>query len=156
MLLGRRPSRRREEEEIDRAAEERLLRAQMDRVEEEKRLALRDPGPSWREWWFYSASKWYVVLGMLIVDSWAMFSWYQVGIPLAGVGTLVGAVYAEFLLYEYLWYRPGDRSPAAARRFRRTWYRPVRRGRWTPEARSPTPKVLAERDEEGPDLQEFV
>lgn len=106
--------------------------AAQERTEEEKRSALAEKGPPWKEWWFYSASKWYVILLFLVGDVWALVTWLDSGASYLAL-VLLALVYLEFLLYQYLYYR----APAPSRRrgasFRRTWYRPVEFGRWTPE-----------------------
>jgi hypothetical protein len=108
-----------------------MLRDQLDRVAEEKRRALDDPGPTWREWALQSAAKWWIGLGFLIVDAWLIAGLYDLGVAaFVYVGSLALAFYAEFLVWRVLWYEPGD----FRRKFRRTWYRPVAYGRWTPEA----------------------
>jgi hypothetical protein len=129
LLQPAEPREEKDEAPLSRAA----LRDQLDRVEEEKRQALLEPGPSWREWWYFSASKWYVGLGLLIVDSWIISSWFQYGSLLAGILALVGAIYLEFLLYEYLYYRPHPERERRRGRPRAVWFHPVEFGRWTPE-----------------------
>jgi hypothetical protein len=110
----------------------RVLREQLDRVAEEKRRALEDPGPSWSEWWYQSASKWWIGLAFFIADAWLVVECLDLGnIYLIGP-VLLGAIYVEFLLTRYLWYTPSE--VRRNRKFRRTWYRPVPYGRWTAEA----------------------
>jgi hypothetical protein len=114
--------------------ERELLRQRLKQVAEEKKAALLDVGPTWREWAYYEAFKWWLALVLLIVDSWIIVQWFSWGSELGLTLTLGLAIYAEYLLYRYLWTRP---PPPATRRhepFRRTWYRPVEIGRWTPEA----------------------
>jgi hypothetical protein len=139
--------------------EERAWEAGLERVVEEKREALRDPGPSWREWFFYDHAKWWVVLGFLIVDSWIATGWIANGsLSLDGAlwtgGSLVAAVYLELLVYRLLWRRPAD---ITRKRFRPSWKALVEFGRWTPEAAAvrrgerPAGPVDA-----GPNPQEFL
>jgi hypothetical protein len=109
-----------------------ILREQLDRVAEEKRRALEDPGPSWRDWFFQTAAKWWIGLGVLVVDAWLLVLCLDLGSIVLVIPVLGLALYAEFLLYRYLWYTPAETR--TARRFRRTWYRPVPYGRWTPDA----------------------
>ena len=110
------------------------LQERLDRVAEEKRLALLAAGPSWREWVYYEAIKWWLAIGLLIADSLLVVQWLVWGNYL-GLGlSLAAVVYAEFLLYRYLWTRPPPPSTRRRVPFRRTWYRPVEIGRWTPEA----------------------
>lgn len=109
-----------------------VLRDQLDRVAEEKRRALEDPGPTWREWFFHSAAKVWIGLGFLVVDAWLLVACLDVGVWQAAVPVLAAALYIEFLVYRYLWYSPNEFRPS--HRFHRTWYRPVAYGRWTLEA----------------------
>ena len=109
-----------------------ILREQLDRVAEEKRRALQDPGPGWNEWFFQTAAKWWIGLGFLIVDAWLIVICLDLGSAVLLVPVLAAAFYTEFLLYRYLWYTPSELR--GSHRFRRTWYRPVPYGRWTPAA----------------------
>ncbi len=115
--------------------EEQAWESGLERVTEEKRLALRDPGPTWREWFFYDHAKWWVGLTFLIVDSWIVTGWiYNGGISTIGAAetaaSLGVAIYLEVLLYRYLWRRPGTVSRS---RFRPSWKALTEFGRWTPE-----------------------
>ncbi len=112
--------------------EEAELDERLERVAEEKRRALAHPGPSWHDWFYFDAMKWFVGLGCLIVDAWIAAFWLEVGVPLGMAPSLAAAVYGEFLLFRVLWYRPEE--VVRGRRFQRTWFRPVAFGRWTPEA----------------------
>jgi len=126
-----------------------------DRVAEEQAAALREPGPSWRQWLFQSAFRAYFLLGMLIVDAQIVVFWYEVGSTVGLVAFLILAVYLEFLLYRYLWYRPRFDAPAP-RRFRRTWLRPAEYGRWTPEAELVRAGGSIYAAEQGPNPKEFL
>lgn len=132
------------------------LDARLSAVSEEKRRALAAPGPSWRQWWFHDGSKWYVGLGLLILDIWLLAYGFEAGALLGAVALLVVAVYAEFLLYRYLYYRPHPDDQAHATRFRRTWTRPVAFGRWTPEADFVRAGGKLPGPEEGPNPKEFL
>ncbi len=145
-----------EPERVESAEEWARLEEQYDRVKEEKRRALADPGPGWREWWFRSASKWYIGLGLLIADAWIVTFWIEEGSVVAAFATLAVLLYLEFLLYQYLWYRPAPTVRADRAKFRPSWHRPVRFGRWTPEADLARIHPEALRAEDGPDLHEFV
>ncbi|HEY1199293.1 MAG TPA: hypothetical protein VGG32_11440 [Thermoplasmata archaeon] len=126
-----------------------------DRVAIEKARALREPGPSWRTWLFQSALRGYYLLGMFIVDVQIVVAWYEVSSVVGLVASLAVAIYLEFLLYRYLWYRPRyDARPI--RPFRRTWLRPTEYGRWTPEADLVRAGVSIYRTEEGPNAKEFL
>lgn len=127
------------------------------RVELEKELALREPGPSWHEWLYFTGLKPWLVVGLLIADAWIATAWLEAGSYLGLAVSLAVAVYLEILLYRYLWYRPDPAEAHARTTFRPTWSRPVRYGRWTPEAE----RVRAGLPLEGPaepepDLREFV
>ncbi len=105
-----------------------------DRIELEKDLVRRAPDLPWKEWFFYSGLKAWVGLGLFIIDGWIAGTWLEAGNYFGLVPSLVGAVYLEFLLYQYLWYRPPVRASWSQRRGRRRWVHPVAYGRWTPEA----------------------
>ncbi len=127
-----------------------------DRVKQEKARALEEPGPSWRTWWFQRALRGYYLLGMLIVDVQVVVGWYEVGSAVGLVVCLVIAVYLEFLLYRYLWYRPRADAAPPRGRFRPTWVRPSEYGRWTPEADLVRAGHPIYRAEEGPNPKEFL
>jgi hypothetical protein len=95
-----------------------------------REASIAEPGPPWRTWVFETGLRPYFLLMFLILDAWLVTLWYEVGSALGLVLTLIPAIYAEFLLYRYLWTRPDLEAP---RPFRRTWYRPVWAGRWTAE-----------------------
>jgi hypothetical protein len=128
--------------------------AEVDRVAREKQLARELPDVPWRIWWFHSGSKWYIVTAFLVLDVWLAALVFGFGsIPLI-VGLVAVAVYAEFLLYRYLYYVPEDgerrRGP-----FRPTWSRPVQYGRWTAEGETVRAGgTVAPSD--GPDPKEFL
>jgi NADH:ubiquinone oxidoreductase subunit 3 (subunit A) len=112
--------------------------AGVERVEQEKREALRAPGPSWREWFFYDHARWWVGLLFLIVDVWVFSAWAYGGdfAALNVVGltlSLAVAVYLEFLTWGYLWRRPSETSERRYGRFRPSWRALREFGRWTPE-----------------------
>ncbi|MGA8542997.1 MAG: hypothetical protein WB947_05620 [Thermoplasmata archaeon] len=130
-----------------------VLRDQLDRVVEEKRRALEDPGPSWREWFFQSAAKWWIGLVYLIVDAWVVVTFLEAGLYAETVPAVIVALYLEFLLYRYLWYSP-DLSRSRGR-FHRTWIQPVPFGRWTPEADAARAHPSAASDA-GPAPDEFL
>ncbi len=71
----------------------------VDQVAAEKKAALEEPGPSWREWGLHSALKWYVGLGFLIVDGLLVDFWTGQAVYL-GLLSLIPAVYAEYLLWQ--------------------------------------------------------
>ena len=125
----------------------------------EREEALRAEGPSWREYFYFSFAKTWMLLLFFIVDVWVAAIWLQPRILVAPLVVTVGvAVYLEFLAYRALWYRPHPEQEDLNRPFRPTWTRPTRFGRWTPEAwrqregRDPFPSE----PRRGPDPREFV
>jgi len=96
----------------------------------ERAEALRAPGPSWKEWAYGTALKWWLGLGLLIVDSWLVAGWIEVGGYLPLAGSLAVAVYLEYLLYQYLWH---PYHPELRGKFRPSWHAPFEVGRWSPE-----------------------
>ncbi|MGA7477213.1 MAG: hypothetical protein WBW47_08425 [Thermoplasmata archaeon] len=127
-----------------------------DRVADEKARALQEPGPGWRTWFFQRALRGYYLLGMLIVNVQIVVAWYEAASVTGLVVSLAVAIYLEFLLYRYLWYRPPYEAPPPRGRFRPTWTRPVEYGRWTPEADLVRAGVPIYRGEEGPSPKEFL
>lgn len=126
---------------------------------EERERAIADPGASWREWFFFSFARVWTLLAFFILD---VFIFATFAVPLiawALVASLALAVYAEFLLYEFLWYRPPlEKLSEWKREFRPSWHRPVRFGRWTVEAarvRAGGP-LLPPGEEPHPDPNEFL
>ncbi len=132
------------------------LRITIDEVAAQKRAALADPGAPWKEWALRSALKWYIGLGLLIVDAWIATYWVSVHQLWAMIPSLAAALYLEYLLWEYLWYRPPERRAGASRlrRFPR-WIHPVPYGRWTLEA-DLARNGAAPKSAEGPDPAEFL
>jgi hypothetical protein len=141
-----------EESPLDREA----LRDQVDRVTEEKRRARLDPGPSWKDWWYFHASKWYVVLGLAIVDFWVVGTWLQLGLWVGAALSAVAVLYADILLYQYLYAVPNPEAVRRRGRFRRSWIRPVEFGRWTPDGQTIRAGGTVARPPEGPTADEFL
>ncbi|MCI4347212.1 MAG: hypothetical protein L3J97_01165 [Thermoplasmata archaeon] len=119
--------------------------------------AIEEPGASWREYVYLSLAKAWVILGFGVGDAWIIASWLQPP-NFGALGlSLVGAIYLEFLLFRFLWYVPGPDESASTGPFRPSWTRPVRFGRWTPEAgrlRKQRDRAGVERP--GPDPSEFL
>ncbi len=113
------------------------FRVTVDEVAAQKKAALADPGPPWKEWFLRSASKWYIGLGLLILDSWVVGTWLGYGLYLPILPSLAAALYAEYLLWQYLWYRPEEYRRGQHRRLHGSrWLHPVPYGRWTAEGES--------------------
>ena len=142
--------------------EEAALAEGIDRLVQEKRKALADPGPSWREWFFYSGSKWWIGVGFLIVDVFAVGSWISGGATSAGrlggaFASLAVAIYIEILIYGYLWRRPSDEELAGNRQFRPGLLGLRQVGRWTPEGvRFPAGRLPLRSEDGAPSQQEFL
>lgn len=99
---------------------------------ETRHAALQEPGPSWTEWAKGPLSKTYLALGFFVADILILVTGLQPldPIPLLAV---VLAIYLEYLLWQYLWYRPHPDKESRVNRFHPTLLRPTRFGRWTPE-----------------------
>ncbi|HTT16607.1 MAG TPA: hypothetical protein VMH49_04540 [Thermoplasmata archaeon] len=142
--------------------EEAAFRVGLERVQEEKREALVDPGPSWREWFFYDAMKWWLGIVFLIADAWVVTSWISDGVATATdivgvVLSLAAALYLEVLLYRYLWRRPSDPDLVGRGTFRPGWKALREVGRWTPEASRVASRAARRRPEQGGvDPNEFL
>jgi hypothetical protein len=126
---------------------------------EERERAVAAPGPSWSQWFYFSFAKVWTLLAFFILD---VFVLGTLGLPpyqwTLGPA-LAAAVFAEFVLYEYLWHRPTPEQLVGFRKgFHRTWYRPFAYGRWTIEgerARAGTP-LLTSAEEPHPDPRDFL
>jgi len=114
------------------AEEELAFRERLEQVVQEKREALDNPGPPWKEWFLHDGAKWWVGLGFLVIDTWFIVGGLQAGETALGLLLLIPATYLQFLLWRFLWYRPESDRPVRGG-FRRTWIRPTEFGRWTPE-----------------------
>lgn len=141
--------------------EEADVDARLEAVREEKKRALADPGLPWGEWFYYRASKWYVILVYLIVLAWEIsLVTAPTDTPVYIVVPIVGAtIYGQYLLYLYLWYRPKVSPRSRAHRpnaVRRWWIRPVPYGRWTPEAAEARAGRAVVVPDGGPDPREFM
>jgi DNA-binding transcriptional LysR family regulator len=102
--------------------------------ENERKKALEHPGPPWRDWFYASFLKVWIPLGFLIVDSWIVGYWVEAGELIGVLPSLAVAIYLEYLVFMYLWYRPRDDPSHSVRaESRRRWLFPVLFGRWTPE-----------------------
>ena len=130
--------------------------AHIDRVEAEKQAARDAPDIPWGTWWYQSGSKWYVAVGFLILDVWIASAGYSFGLGALLFVPIIPALYAEFLLYRYLYYVPDIDEPVPAGRFRPTWIRPVRYGRWTEEGAAARAGRAVGATEAGPDPKEFL
>ena len=108
-------------------------------TEAERQAALAEQGPSWRAWFYTSFSMVYLGLGLLIVDAIVVAAWVQARLNLGALaGVAIGLIYVEYLLYQFLWYRPehgaslsGPRSAPRSALGGRSWLHPFAVGRWT-------------------------
>jgi hypothetical protein len=125
--------------------------------EEERRRAEEDPGPSWSEYFYWQLLKWWVGLAFLVIDSMLLLTFLRpLELPLL-VGSLVAAIYVEYVVWQYLWHRP-PLDPAERRAqgpFVRSPLRIVPYGRWTPEARMAR-SGIDPMGPHGPDPREFL
>ncbi|HEV8049783.1 MAG TPA: hypothetical protein VGP88_04230 [Thermoplasmata archaeon] len=124
-------------------------------TDDEKKAAIEDPGVPWKDWFFFSFLKPWLGLGMLTVDAFVAGAAIEAHSAAALAGGLAVAVYLEFLVYRALWTRPGA-SESRSEPFRPSWYRPVRVGRWTPEAWYPERFRIRAPGATGPDPADFL
>ena len=123
---------------------------------EARKQIISIPGPSWREWFYFSFLKVWIVLGFFILDSVVAVGWLQPFNPAALVASVALLVYAEYVLFCVLWYRPPLESKVARKTFQRNWLRPVEYGRWTPEAEIAARGESIYPEPKGPDPKEFL
>jgi hypothetical protein len=105
--------------------------------------ALRESGPTWREWFFSSFLSIWLLLGFLTFDVWGVVQWLGASgatgsggyVYLGILATLVGLSYLEFLMWRFLYYHPSREEDLAHLPFRSSWLVPVRFGLWTAEHR---------------------
>jgi hypothetical protein len=135
--------------------EEVAYRDRLEQVVEEKRRALADPGPPWKEWFLYDGAKWWVGLAFLIADIWIIATGLEAGSLLIALAPLLPASYLQLLAWRYLWYRPIE-SRSYRRDFRPTWTRPVEFGRWTPEGALVRAGGRVASGPQGPNPKEFL
>lgn len=143
-------------QETDDAAEATAAAVARTREEEEKRAALLEPGLTWHEWTYYRAIPWWLGIALLTVDGWIVVTWFDLGSAVGLVLSLAAAIYLEFLLYRYLWYRPDPALKRPRGPFHPTWFRPVEFGRWTPEADSRRRGGPVPSSSEAPRPEEFL
>jgi hypothetical protein len=122
----------------------------------EREAAVAAPGVPWKDWFYFSFLKVWIALGFLILDGLIAGEFAELRSAGGLVLGLAIAVYLEFLAYRFLWTRPGPEEERSTH-YHPTWFRPVRLGRWTPEAFHPEefarhlPSTVA-----GPDPTEFL
>jgi hypothetical protein len=126
--------------------------------EEARKRALADPGPSWRDWFYYEFAKVWTALGFFIVDALIIASFLQ---PLQlqfMLPILAAALYGEFYAFRYLWARlPAEKVTRSGRPFKRSWLTPFAYGRWTPEGeRARAGLEPLDPSAAGPDPREFL
>jgi len=124
-----------------------------DEVEEQKQRALADPGPSWKDWLYFSHLKWWMGLLFLVVDAWIVVTFLVVQSWLLLAASTAVAVYLEILIWGYLWHRPDPERPSYDRRFRGL---PYQVGRWTPEGAQLRATGKLTVGEKSPDPREFL
>ena len=139
--------------------------------DEERRRAIEDPGPSWKEWFFSSFAKVYLGLAWFVLDAILAATWLEAGLWVGAAGSVPAAAFLEYLAYQYLWFEPnpsrsvrspGSRRPAPSEE--RPWARRVHRlvrpfpyGRWSHAAARARRGLPAVPDvDAGPDPGEFL
>lgn len=122
-------------------------------VEEEKRRALDNPGRPWKEWFYFTALKWWIGVLFLVVDSWLVATFLASRSWGLMAASILAAVYLEYLAYGYLWHEP---DPAHRPRTGRLRWPPFEVGRWTPEGvRLRSGRPYQSSREKVPDHREF-
>lgn len=133
------------------------MRQRVETVAEEKRRAIAEAGPSWHDWLYFDALRWWSIILFLIADSWVAVVWIQAGNYLGMALSVVLVCYVEFLLFQVLWHRPeGPLRRRWNEPFRRTWWRPVEIGRWTPEKALLDRRAISELPSDAIDPDEFL
>jgi len=124
-------------------------------TDDEKKAAIQDPGVPWKDWFYFSFLKPWIGLGMLTVDAFVVGAAVEARSALGLAVGLAIALYLEFLLYRVLWTRP-EPTEGPSTPFHPSWHRPVRIGRWTPEAWYPDRYRMRAPGSTGPDAAEFL
>jgi hypothetical protein len=118
--------------------------------------AISEPGPSWAEWARGPLAKTYLALGYFVADILLVVTGLNPVDPIVFAGLLL-ALYLEYLLWQYLWYRPNFDRESRSGTFQPTFLRPARFGRWTPEGDRARAGVDPFGNEiVGPDPDEFL
>jgi hypothetical protein len=123
---------------------------------EERARALADPGPTWTQYFLRDFVRWWGVLLFFVVDAWIVASFLNPLFLIGMLPLLLAALYLEYAAYLYLWRRPNLEKEARRGPFVRTWYRPVRFGRWTAEMEELRAGFDPARPSPGPDPREFL
>ncbi len=102
---------------------------------EERKRSIDTPGTPWKEWFFATALKPWVILGLLLSEGLGLLSVYVAvngALQAVTIILFVLSIYADVLLWNLLWRVP---SPDEWKSGKFTNYRwqPFKVGRWTPE-----------------------
>ena len=119
--------------------------------------ALREPGPSWREWTYSTLFKAYLGLALLILDGFALVTLEEsniVWLQWATVPAIPLVLFANYLLYAFLWASPPEEGPTR-RHFRPSLRHPFYVGRWHPDRKDALGRIRKPEGEEVPP-DEFV
>jgi hypothetical protein len=130
-------------------------RERLEQVVDEKRRALLDPGPPWKEWFLFDGAKWWMGLLFLIFDAWIVGAGIEAGLLWVGLLGLIPATYLELLSWRYLWFRSDLGRPVRGG-FQPTWLRLTEFGRWTPEGTTVRTLGRAALGPEGTNPKEFA
>src|SRR5579863_6826103 len=87
-----------------------------------RRTAVQEAGPTWEQWAKGPFSKTYLALGFFIGDILLLVTGLQPVNPLVLVAVLL-ALYLEFLVWQYLWYRPNPDRESRSGTFQPTLFR---------------------------------
>jgi hypothetical protein len=102
---------------------------------EERKRALEEPGPSWKEWAYATGLKPYVALGLLVLDGLLLASIEeapQLWVRWSALVALPFLIYANYYLYAYLWASPPETPELRKARAKPSVRHPFYVGRWHP------------------------
>jgi hypothetical protein len=124
---------------------------------EQRKKALQEPGPSWREYAQRELLRWWFGLAVLIFDGWIIAAFLlPLDLPLM-LSLLALATYLELLGWRLLWYEPHPETPWRSSFLHSRWFYPVAFGRWSKaaeNARAGRPVAPGEPAEHG--AEEFL
>ncbi|MGA9840167.1 MAG: hypothetical protein WBF81_06690 [Thermoplasmata archaeon] len=107
-----------------------------DEDQKAREAAIAAPGPGWKEWFYDSFLKVWVVFAFFLIDVWVVVAWlspFDSGRVAYAFLSLLGAMYLEYLGYQCLWYEAPELARSSHEVGRPNLVHPVLRGRWTPE-----------------------
>ncbi|MGA8303260.1 MAG: hypothetical protein WA691_01285 [Thermoplasmata archaeon] len=123
-----------------------------------RRTALAEPGPSWRQWFYDSFLKVWILFLFFVTDVWIVVGWlspWNAANVLYAALSFLAAVYLENLAYQFFWYEPPELTRSSHEEPPPRWLHPVLRGRWTP-GWSAAKAMAARSADDTPDPREFL